>query len=128
LLSRGYGVRADCPAGRSAAAPEGAGRGRAGNRALSWPRRWRLDARSRDGGWTLRTLELIRAQPGVRAGEPCGVTGQEKARFKQNVGKLEHPRLTESLDTGHRRSLRGRVLLRAEEENRCSAGAREERY
>jgi hypothetical protein len=44
-------------------------------------------------------------------GELCGLTGQEKARFKQNVRKLKHPGLTENLDTGYRLSPRGRALF-----------------
>jgi hypothetical protein len=73
----------------------------------------RLDARAADGPWTLRTLELLDAHPGVRAGDLCGRLGQEKEPFKINVRKLKTLGLTESLDTGYRLSARGQALLHA---------------
>lgn len=71
----------------------------------------RLDARSGDGPWTRRTLEALAKHPGVRAGDLCGLVGQEKARFKLNVRKLKGLGLTESLGTGYRLSPRGKALL-----------------
>lgn len=72
----------------------------------------RLDAHSADGLWTRRTLELIRAHPGRRAGDLCELMGQEKTRFKTNVRKLKSMGLTESLEVGYRLSPRGDALLR----------------
>lgn len=72
----------------------------------------RLDSRATGGAWTLRTLEVLRTRPGVRAGDLCGVVGQEKERFKLNVRKLKNLGLTESLGTGYRLSPRGTALLR----------------
>jgi hypothetical protein len=73
----------------------------------------RWDARAVDGPWTLRTLEVLGAHPGVRAADLCGLVGQEKARFKLNVRKLKRLGLTESLETGYRLSRRGAALLDA---------------
>jgi hypothetical protein len=72
----------------------------------------RLDAHSSDGPWTLRTLEIIRLHPGVRAGDLCGLVGQAKDRFKPNVRKLKNLGLTESLETGYRLSPRGIAFLK----------------
>ena len=63
--------------------------------------------------WTLPTLELIRARPGVRAGDLCRALGQDKDSFKLNVRKLKALGLTESLEVGYQLSPRGRALLRA---------------
>lgn len=72
-----------------------------------------LDLRAPNGAWTLRTLQALSARPGVRAGDVCGLVGQEKERFKLNVRKLKNLGLTESLGTGYRVSPRGEALLRA---------------
>jgi len=72
----------------------------------------RLDAHSVDGPWTLRTLEVIREHPGVRAGDLCNLVGQVRDRFKPNVRKLKHLGLTESLETGYRLSPRGIAFLK----------------
>jgi hypothetical protein len=69
----------------------------------------RLDA---GGAWTLRTLQLIRTHPGVRAGDLCALIGQEKMHFKGNVRKLKSMGLTESLEIGYRLSPRGSAFLR----------------
>ncbi len=71
----------------------------------------RLDARALEGAWTFRTLEILNSHPGVRAGDLCGLVGQEKQRFKRNVRKLKNLGLTESLGTGYRLSPRGEALL-----------------
>ncbi|PMR72536.1 hypothetical protein C1H69_21350 [Billgrantia endophytica] len=71
----------------------------------------RLDARTLEGEWTFRTLEVLSSHPGVRAGDLCGLVGQGKERFKLNVRKLKNLGLTESLGTGYRLSPRGEVLL-----------------
>jgi hypothetical protein len=73
----------------------------------------RLDARSHEGPWTLRTLEVIRSHPGVRAGTLSGLLGQEKEAFKLNVRKLKGLGLTESLEIGYRLSPRGAHFLRS---------------
>ncbi len=67
----------------------------------------RLDERAGEGAWTRRTLEVVRAHPGVRAGDLCVMVGQEKEPFKLNVRKLKNLGLTESLGTGYRLSPRG---------------------
>lgn len=71
----------------------------------------RLDAGAIGGAWTLRTLEVLGSNPGVRAGDLCGLVGQDRERFKLNVRKLKNLGLTESLGTGYRLSLRGETLL-----------------
>ena len=78
----------------------------------------RFDAHSADGPWTRRTLELIRAHPGVRAGDLCDLIGQEKMRFKGNVRKLKGMGLTESLEIDYRLSPRGNALLAQYHEQR----------
>jgi hypothetical protein len=72
----------------------------------------RLDARSSDGPWTRRTLELIRSHPAVRAADLCRRLKQEKVPFKVNVRKLKSLGLTESLEIGYRLSARGSAVLR----------------
>jgi hypothetical protein len=76
----------------------------------------RLDSHSADGPWTMRTLEVIRLNPGVRAGDLCALVGQEKDRFKPNVRKLKNLGLTESLETGYRLSPRGVAFLKGPRE------------
>ena len=71
----------------------------------------RLDARADGGPWTRRTLEVLRAHPGVRAGDLCRLVGQPKEQFKLNVRKLKALGLTESLEVGYRLSPRGSALL-----------------
>ncbi len=73
----------------------------------------RLDRASRHGPWTLTTLRLVGAEPGVRAGDLATRVGQEKERLKLNVRKLKNLGLTESLETGYRLSPRGRRVLDA---------------
>jgi hypothetical protein len=72
----------------------------------------RLDTHSVDGPWTMRTLEVIRLHPGVRAGDLCTLVGQARDRFKPNVRKLKNLGLTESLETGYRLSPRGIAFLK----------------
>jgi hypothetical protein len=71
----------------------------------------RLDARATEGAWTFRTLEVLSSHAGIRAGDMCGLVGQEKERFKLNVRKLKNLGLTESLGTGYRLSPWGEALL-----------------
>jgi hypothetical protein len=70
----------------------------------------RLDARAAKP-WTRRTLELIAAHSGTRAGTLADRMGQERDDFKVNVRKLKALGLTESLEVGYRLSPRGRSLL-----------------
>jgi hypothetical protein len=73
----------------------------------------RMDAASPDGPWTSKTLLVIRDHPAVRAGDLCGLVGQELVRFKPNVRKLKGLGLTISLEVGYRLSPRGEAYLRA---------------
>jgi len=76
----------------------------------------RLDAASTDGPWTLKTLQVIRDHPEVRAADLCGLVGQERDRFKPNVRKLKNLGLTISLEVGYRLSPRGESYLREREQ------------
>jgi hypothetical protein len=71
----------------------------------------RLDARSSDGPWTLRVLDLIAAHPALRAADLAQRSGQETLRFKRRVRRLKELGLTESLEVGYRLSPRGRAAL-----------------
>lgn len=72
----------------------------------------KLDVHSFDGPWTMRTLEVIRLHPGLRAGDLCTLVGQTIDRFKPNVRKLKNLGLTESLEIGYRLSPRGIAFLK----------------
>ncbi|MEP7309230.1 MAG: hypothetical protein ABJA98_27315 [Acidobacteriota bacterium] len=61
--------------------------------------------------WTLATLELLEARPGVRAGDLAAHLGMERLSFKANVRKLKALGLTISLETGYELAPRGRVIL-----------------
>ena len=76
----------------------------------------RLDAASPDGPWTLKTLQVIRDHPAVRAADLCRLVGQERDRFKPNVRKLKNLGLTMSLEVGYRLSPRGESYLREREQ------------
>ena len=67
----------------------------------------RLDSISKHGPWTQETLDLIAANPGVRAEDLAASVGREKMPFKLDVRKLKEMGLTESLLTGYRLSPRG---------------------
>jgi hypothetical protein len=73
----------------------------------------RFDRASRHGPWTMETLGLIAARPGVRAEDLARSVGREKPPFKLDVRKLKNLGLTESLPVGYRLSPRGRSYLRA---------------
>lgn len=75
----------------------------------------RIDAASPDGPWTLKTLQVIRDHPALRAGDLCHLVGQERDRFKPNVRKLKNLGLTISLEVGYRLSPRGETYLRERE-------------
>ena len=67
----------------------------------------RLDARA---PWTAAVLELIAANPGVRAPDLAARLGRETLAFKMDVRKLKALGLTESLEVGYRLSPRGHAL------------------
>lgn len=71
----------------------------------------RMDARSRHGSWTARTLALIRDHPRVVASQLAGQVGRETAPFKADVRKLKRLGLTISHDPGYELSPRGRAFL-----------------
>ncbi len=71
----------------------------------------RLDERSPKGAWTRRVLEMIEAQPGVRAPDLAAQLRWPVPPFKQYVRKLKNLGLTESLEIGYRLSPRGRDAL-----------------
>ncbi|HEX9259309.1 MAG TPA: hypothetical protein VF855_07205 [Acidimicrobiales bacterium] len=71
----------------------------------------RLDRASPIGPWTRATLELIAANPGVRAPDLAASQGRETAPFKIDVRKLKNLGLTISLKVGYRLSPRGEAFL-----------------
>jgi len=73
----------------------------------------RLDRASRRGPWTAAVLDLIAANPGVRAPDLAAVLGMETLPFKRDVRKLKELGLTESLEVGYRLSPRGRAWRRS---------------
>ena len=72
----------------------------------------RSDARSADGPWTRRVLELLEANPEVRSADLCGQVSMDQPTFKTRVRRLKELGLTESLGRGYRLSPRGREFLR----------------
>ena len=79
----------------------------------------RLDRASKSGPWTDTTLDLIAANPAVRAGDLAPQLGMELLDFKVNVRKLKNLGLTISLGTGYRLSPRGEAF-RAKSDNSLS--------
>jgi hypothetical protein len=73
----------------------------------------RLDQSSRHGQWTRPVLELIAANPEVRAEDLAAAMGREKLPFKRDVRKLKELGLTESLSPGYRLSPRGKAVLKS---------------
>jgi hypothetical protein len=71
----------------------------------------RLDRASPRGPWTGRILDLIAANPAVRAGDLAPQLGMELLPFKLHVRKLKNLGLTISLGTGYRLSPRGESYL-----------------
>lgn len=71
----------------------------------------RMDAAAAEGPWTRRVLELLEAQPAVRAAELAAGMGRERLAFKRDVRKLKNLGLTISLGTGYRLSPRGMAVL-----------------
>jgi hypothetical protein len=73
----------------------------------------RMDARSADGAWTQRYLQLIERFPARRAPELAALAGLATPPFKARVRRLKELGLTESLEVGYRLSPRGAAVLRA---------------
>lgn len=73
----------------------------------------RLDRASRSGPWTREVLAVIAAQPATRAAELAAGFGRDTVPFKNDVRKLKHLGLTESLEVGYRLSPRGVAYLAA---------------
>jgi hypothetical protein len=71
-----------------------------------------MDARSRRGPWTKRTLELINRWPARRAPELAEMEGCETVAWKAEVRRLKELGLTESLPVGYRLSPRGQQVLK----------------
>lgn len=75
----------------------------------------RLDASSKLGPWTRRTLQLIAEQPGVVSTVLARQMGFERYAFKDLVYKLKGLGLTYSLEVGYSISPRGRAYRRLSE-------------
>ncbi len=73
----------------------------------------RLDARSPHGPWTRDALEVIAANPAVRAADLAASLGRERDEWKRDVRKLKAAGLTISLEVGYRLSPRGEAYLAA---------------
>lgn len=71
----------------------------------------RLDAASRVGPWTRQTLQLLVANPRVRAQDLAESIGRDKPSFKRDVSKLKKLGLTISRSPGYEIAPRGRRLL-----------------
>jgi hypothetical protein len=69
----------------------------------------RFDRASPRGPWTAAVLDLVAAQPGVRAPDLAALLGRDTGTFKRDVRKLKELGLTESLPVGYRLSPRGRA-------------------
>lgn len=72
----------------------------------------RLDRSSSSGPWTRQTLDLIAANPGLRAADLAELMNRERAPFKLDVRKLKNLGLTYSLEVGYRLAPRGDAYLR----------------
>ncbi|NKC01190.1 MAG: hypothetical protein GKR90_22205 [Pseudomonadales bacterium] len=63
--------------------------------------------------WSYKTLAMIHADPGTRAGDLAPNVNQDTPTFKRNVRKLKALGLTISLETGYQLSDRGIAALDA---------------
>lgn len=72
----------------------------------------RLDKASRYGAWTLKTLKLLKKNPGIVSTKLAPKVGLERMKFKLNVRKLKNIGLTISLETGYKISPRGLAYLK----------------
>ena len=73
----------------------------------------RMDATSKVGPWTRRTLRLIADQPGVVSTVLARQMGLERYEYKALISKLKTLGLTYSLEVGYSISPRGRAYLRS---------------
>jgi hypothetical protein len=71
----------------------------------------RMDKLSRHGAWTVQTLRLIEAGPGVPARLLAADLGLDTPAFKANVRKLKALGLTHSLEVGYELSDLGHAYL-----------------
>lgn len=71
----------------------------------------RLDQSSKTGAWTLKTLQLIAANPGVVSTTLARRMKMDRPAFKINVRKLKELGLTESLEVGYRLSPLGEAFV-----------------
>ena len=71
----------------------------------------RLDQRSARGAWTRQFLELLEANPRVRAQDLADGLGLDKPTFKNDVRKLKGLGLTISHSPGYELSPRGEAYL-----------------
>ncbi|MEM7097208.1 MAG: hypothetical protein AAF541_03040 [Pseudomonadota bacterium] len=73
----------------------------------------RLEKWDAKGAWTCKTLALVDANPGCRAGDLSVYLELDTPRFKRKVRQLKGLGLTESLEVGYRLSERGKQVLSA---------------
>ncbi|HSC13924.1 MAG TPA: hypothetical protein VLI71_02355 [Gammaproteobacteria bacterium] len=100
--------------GKAAARPEPAtGAVSAGELAELARRLDAIDRRSRVGPWTLATLRVIGARPGVLAARLASSLGRPRDEFKRDVRKLKNLGLTLSLEIGYRLTPKGEALVAA---------------
>lgn len=77
-----------------------------------------MDAASKHGPWTRRTLQLIAEQPGVVSTVLARQIGIERYAYKALIRRLKKLGLTYSLEVGYSISPRGRAYLRLSQETR----------
>ncbi|MGH8931614.1 MAG: hypothetical protein ACRDZO_13565 [Egibacteraceae bacterium] len=70
-----------------------------------------LDAASTHGDWTVGTLRLVGALPGIRLAELAARAGYEREALRRDLRNLRELGLTEPLGTGYRLTARGGALL-----------------
>jgi uncharacterized protein YjiS (DUF1127 family) len=73
----------------------------------------RMDASSKQGPWTRKTLQLIAEQPGVVSTVLARQMQRERYEFKGLVRRLKDIGLTYALDVGYCLSPRGRAYLKS---------------
>ena len=71
-----------------------------------------MDAGSKHGPWTLKTLRLISEQPGVVSTLLSRQIGIERYAYKALIRRLKGLGLTYSLEVGYAITPRGRAYLR----------------
>jgi hypothetical protein len=73
----------------------------------------RMDASSKQGPWTRKTLQLIAEQPGVVSTVLARQMQRERYEFKGLVRRLKDLGLTYALEVGYCLSPRGRAYLKS---------------